>query len=98
LWVWGGNGGGWASARPADGGDLHHIMNAHSRQPVRGVAALWTVAASALEADALSTALFFVTPQKLQAVYNFEYAILRDSPHGLQLERSAAFPAEFFTT
>ncbi|MDD7929466.1 FAD:protein FMN transferase [Microbacterium thalli] len=41
------------------GDGLHHVLDARTGQPVRAYAATWAVAADALTADAVATALFF---------------------------------------
>lgn len=82
-----------SSAHVRTWGDYHHIIDGRTARSPRHITALWVVAASTLLADALSTALFFVTPKTLQTHYNFEYAII-DSH--MNLIRSKGFPAEFF--
>ncbi|MFE5407923.1 FAD:protein FMN transferase [Microbacterium sp. NPDC056569] len=46
----------WPSAT---GATLHHVLDARTGQPVRTIAATWTVAPEAMTADAAATALFF---------------------------------------
>jgi len=46
----------WPSAT---GTTLHHVLDARTGQPVRTYAATWAVAADAMTADAIATALFF---------------------------------------
>lgn len=43
----------------ADGGGLHHVLDARTGEPVRTIAATWAVARDAMTADAAATALFF---------------------------------------
>ncbi|MFT3796846.1 FAD:protein FMN transferase [Microbacterium sp.] len=43
----------------ADGGGLHHVLDARTGAPVRAIAATWAVASDAMRADAAATALFF---------------------------------------
>lgn len=45
--------------RRAWGDGLHHVLDARTGEPVRTVAATWAVAAEAMTADAVATALFF---------------------------------------
>lgn len=45
--------------RRAWGDGLHHVLDARTGQPVRSYAATWAVAADAMTADAVATALFF---------------------------------------
>jgi len=74
-------------------GEFHHIINPHTLASPRHLRALWVVADTTLVADALATALFFVPAKTLATRYTFEYAAIHDD---YSLERSAAFPAEFF--
>ncbi|WP_164861546.1 FAD:protein FMN transferase, partial [Microbacterium sp. CPCC 204701] len=46
----------WPSA---SGSPLHHVLDARTGLPVRTIAATWAVAAEAMTADAVATALFF---------------------------------------
>jgi thiamine biosynthesis lipoprotein len=41
------------------GAGLHHVLDARTGEPVRTIAATWAVAADAMTADAIATALFF---------------------------------------
>ena len=54
-------------------GDWHHILDPHLREPTREIVATWVVADSAMIADGLATALFFVAPETLSSKYNYEY-------------------------
>ncbi len=72
---------------------FHHIINPKTVESPRHILGLWTVADTTLLADGLSTALFFVGPEKLRK-YTFDFAILF-------ADRSAAvskaFPGSFFS-
>lgn len=70
---------------------LHHIMNPHSLQPVQDIVAVWTMAPTALIADAVATGLFFVEAAKLKAVYDFEYVVVHSD---YSYERSPGFKGE----
>lgn len=48
-----------ATNRRAWGDGLHHVLDARTGEPVRAYAATWAVAADAMTADAVATALFF---------------------------------------
>ena len=63
---------GSASNRRAWGSGLHHVLDGLTGEPVREVAATFVLADSALEADALATALFFVGADLL-ADFDFRY-------------------------
>jgi thiamine biosynthesis lipoprotein len=74
-------------------GERHHILDPHTATSPMRIKATWVTADSALIADGLTTALFFVTPAKLKSRYTFEYAMLYADG---QLEYSPQFAAEFF--
>ena len=85
---------GSAINRRAWGEGLHHIVDAVTGRPVAdGVIATWVVADSALVADGLATALFFVEPARLCEAFAFEW--VRLSTH-TGLEASAGFRGELF--
>lgn len=54
-------------------GDWHHIINPVTNEPVRDIVATWVIADSAMIADGLATALYFVEPQALAERYTYEY-------------------------
>ncbi|GAA5197183.1 FAD:protein FMN transferase [Microbacterium jejuense] len=60
----------WPSAT---GGTLHHVLDARTGQPVRTVAATWAVAADAMTADAVATALFFDGGPRLARAWGVEW-------------------------
>jgi thiamine biosynthesis lipoprotein len=72
---------------------FHHIIDPHTLASPTHIAATWAVADTALVADAMATALYFVPGRLLQEHYQVEYAVM--DAHGI-VEASAAFPAEFF--
>jgi len=57
-------------------GDWHHVINPKSSSPVHDIIATWVISDSAMQADGLATALFFVTPDKLQHLASFKYCIM----------------------
>ncbi|NQD86546.1 FAD:protein FMN transferase [Paenarthrobacter sp. CM16] len=69
-----------ASNRRAWGDGLHHVLDGTTGKPVHTTVATWTMAGSALEADALATALFMLEPTPLQE--EFDFAWLRVSSSG----------------
>ncbi len=71
----------------------HHIINPKKLSSPDHIKAVWVTAESTMIADGLTTALFFVTPDKLQKQYSFEYAIVNSDN---SLVCSQAFPGEFF--
>lgn len=62
--------------RRAWGPGLHHVLDARTGRPADEVLATWVVAPSALLADALATALFFVPPERLTPRFGFGYVVL----------------------
>jgi thiamine biosynthesis lipoprotein len=62
-----------ATNRRAWGAGLHHVIDATTGLPTTRVIATWAVAATGLEADGLSTALFFADPSRLAERFEFQY-------------------------
>lgn len=62
-----------AANRRAWGDGLHHVLDGTTGQPVRTAVATWTLADSAMVADALATALFFVPGAVLDEVFDFSW-------------------------
>ena len=56
---------------------LHHVLDARTGRPVETIAATWVLASTAMLADALATALFFVGPEVLAEAYVFKYVRMR---------------------
>lgn len=73
---------------------LHHVLDARTGEPVASVAATWVLADTALLADALATALFFVDPEALAGVGGFRYVRMRTD--GIA-DWSPDLPGEVFT-
>ena len=67
-------------------GEYHHMINPETLESPHDVAATWVIADTAMQADGLATALFFVQPEKLQKEFRFEYAIL-DKDMGLRYSK-----------
>jgi thiamine biosynthesis lipoprotein len=72
---------------------FHHILDPDSLRSVQSVAATWVLADDVLTADGLATALFFASPEALQAVCNFSYALLA---HDGSLHYAPDFPVKLF--
>jgi thiamine biosynthesis lipoprotein len=83
-----------ATNRRAWGDGLHHVIDASTGLPTNRVLATWAMAGTALEADGLSTALFFVDPAELAA--EFEYTYVRMDSTG-RVEFSPHLDGEIFT-
>lgn len=73
-------------------GTRHHYINPLTNESPEEVVATWVYADNAALADGISTALFFVAPEKLTG-WTFEYLVI--NAH-LQKKNSAGFAAEFF--
>lgn len=57
-------------------GKWHHIIDPQTSEPVSDIIATWVIADSAMHADGLATALFFVTPERLEQLMLFQYCIV----------------------
>lgn len=62
-----------ASNRRSWGDGLHHVLDGTTGRPVRTAVAAWAMAESTLLADALATALFFVSGAELEKVFDFSW-------------------------
>lgn len=76
-------------------GDWNHVVNPKTGKPVKDIIAVWTISSSTLLADALSTCLFFVSPESLRDVYDFEYVIVKSD---LSVLYSPRFTGELFVS
>ena len=75
-------------------GNYHHIMDPFTLTSVESISAVWVIAKTTILADALSTCLFFVPPEKLLKHYTYEYIIMyRD----YSVRRSEGFQGELFS-
>ena len=71
----------------------HHILNPKTKSSPENILALWVVADTTILADALTTVLFFIPPEKAQEKFSFECVILyRD----FSAYVSPDFPGELF--
>ncbi|MDQ0768641.1 thiamine biosynthesis lipoprotein [Pseudarthrobacter defluvii] len=77
-----------AANRRTWGDGLHHVLDGTTGQPVRTAVATWTMAETAMVADALATALFFVPGAALQETFDFSWLTVFS-------DGSAAYSAEF---
>jgi len=75
-------------------GKYHHIIDANSLESPKDIISTWVITAKTIEADALSTSLFFVKPEILLSKYDFEYLILYNDS---TINKSQNFPGEMFT-
>ncbi len=83
-----------ASNRRTWGDGLHHVLDGTTGTPIDTTVATWTIAASALEADALATALFMLEPPRLEE--EFEFSWLKVSSSGAATF-STRFEGRLFT-
>ncbi|MCU1441201.1 MAG: FAD:protein transferase [Rhodoglobus sp.] len=83
-----------ATNRRTWGDGLHHVIDATTGLPTTRIIATWAVAATALEADGISTALFFTDPARLAE--RFEYDYVRMLSTG-RVEFSPHLDGEIFT-
>ncbi len=74
--------------------DLHHVLDGTTGVPVRGVVASWAMAGTAMAADALATALFFVEGARLQREFDFAWLTVYSDGHA---EFSADFEGTLFS-
>jgi FAD:protein FMN transferase len=77
-----------AANRRVWGDGLHHVLDGTTGEPVRTAVATWTLAGTAMLADALATALFFVPGAMLQETFDFSWLTVFS-------DGSAAYSAEF---
>ena len=77
-----------AANRRAWGDGLHHVLDGTTGKPVRTAVATWALAESAMVADALATALFFVPGAQLQEAFDFSWLTVFS-------DGSATYSAEF---
>ncbi len=74
--------------------DLHHVLNGTTGAPVRHVVASWAMAGTAMVADALATALFFVEGARLAREFDFAWLTVYSDGHA---EFSADFEGTLFS-
>jgi thiamine biosynthesis lipoprotein len=83
-----------ATNRRAWGGGLHHVLDARTGVPVRAYAATWAVADTAMQADALATALFFDGGPQLAHRWGAQWVRMRTDG---RVEWSPGCEAELFS-
>ena len=83
-----------AANRRSWGDGLHHVLDGTTGAPVRTVVASWAMAASAMAADALATALFFLEGSRLQEEFDCSWLTVYSDGHA---EYSADFEGVLFS-
>jgi thiamine biosynthesis lipoprotein len=83
-----------AANRRVWGDGLHHVLDGTTGAPVRTVVASWAMAGTAMLADALATALFFVEGTRLREEFEFSWLTVYSDGHA---EYSADFEGALFT-
>ena len=83
-----------AANRRAWGDGLHHVLDGTTGAPVRTVVASWAMAGTAMVADALATALFFVDARRLRAEFDFSWLTVYSDGHA---EYSEDFEGALFS-
>lgn len=75
-------------------GEYHHYLDPHALVSPRDIIAVWVLADSAVVADMVASALFFVPPENiLDAGISFEYCILN---HEYKVKKSEGFSVELY--
>ena len=82
-----------ATNRRTWGDGIHHVLDATTGLPVHGVVATWAIAADAMTADGVATALFLVEPAAIPVALGVEWARITSAG---RIEVSAGFPGEVF--
>ncbi len=74
-------------------GRFHHIIDSRTLSSSSNILGVWVLADTTMLADALTTALFFISPEVLEREYNFEYLILHSD---FSIDRSLKFNAKLY--
>jgi thiamine biosynthesis lipoprotein len=83
-----------AANRRAWGDGLHHVLDGNTGAPVRTIVASWAMAPTAMVADALATALFFIQGSRLHEEFGCSWLTVHSDG---QAEYSADFEGVLFT-
>jgi thiamine biosynthesis lipoprotein len=83
-----------AANRRAWGDGFHHMLDGTTGAPVRTVVASWVMAQTAMVADALATALFFVDGRRLEKEFDIAWLTVHSDGHA---EFSAGFEGALFS-
>lgn len=75
-------------------GEYHHIIDPRTLTSPRNILAVWVMAESTMLADAMTTCLFFMEPEKVRSEFVFDYLIMYAD---YSVSKSAGFSAELFT-
>ncbi|HWL02565.1 MAG TPA: FAD:protein FMN transferase [Microbacteriaceae bacterium] len=83
-----------ATNRRSWGDGVHHILDALTGFPVDDIVATWAIAADAMTADGVATALFLTPGERIPSALGAEWAKISASG---RIEVSDGFPGEVFT-
>jgi Membrane-associated lipoprotein involved in thiamine biosynthesis len=83
-----------ATNRRKWGNGLHHVLDGRTGHPVQDVIATWAIAETALLADGLATALFFVSAEKLKEQFHFSSVMVFSD---MRVEVTDNFDGTLFT-
>ena len=61
--------------------DLHHILDPRSTKPVTDTVATWAIADTAVMADIVTTALFFITPEQVRTIVDCDCIAMYPAGH-----------------
>ncbi len=73
--------------------DYHHVIDPHTSLPTIGIKAVWALASTCVMSDALASALFFVSPEKMLEKYKFEYLLMNEEG---KVKKSTGFEDALF--
>lgn len=73
-------------------GAFHHVVDPKKLASPEHIKAVWVKATTAMYADGIATALFFVSPQKLKKHFDFDCVIIEEDG----LFETSGFKAKFF--
>lgn len=83
-----------ATNRRRWGDGAHHVLDALTGLPVDDVVATWAIAADAMTADAVATALFLTSGDRIPSAMGAQWAKISASG---RIDVSAGFPGEVFS-
>jgi thiamine biosynthesis lipoprotein len=73
--------------------DYHHIINPKTLSSPKEISAVWAISPTTLLSDLLTTALFFIDPEKILPHFKFEYLMVYSDS---SVRKSEGFSANLF--